>query len=442
MNTFKRLLAAVFILALVAVPAWSGDYPAGGGGGSGTVTNVTSTCGIGGGPITTTGELTGQHLDDVRTTTSEAILDADCGDVVIFNNAAAIAATIAQAGTAGDFAAGWFVILYNFGAGTVTLTPTVSSIDGGSPLTLLTGQSTILSSDATDYWTTGTAIATEAQGVQDVFNLDITTGITGANSKANCFKVGNGTEYWCLWWDGTRLRDESGNTAMDRVAWITTNKAFHIYDEEGAANMITIDPDAASPNAMYQVAAAYRERHSVVWPAGSMSTDGTECTAPTEITINSGHIRWAIVCPMPGTEIDGSIYGAIQMPDSWDAGTVTFHGEALIDNDGGAGTFHGDIACQSVGDTDTVSASYGTGADLDFDEIAGDVVWDTIKVSGDAAVTCSGTPVAGDTLYWRWKACDTDATPSTNCTTSTAATITDLSITSMKMEYTQISWSD
>jgi hypothetical protein len=70
-----------------------------------------------------------------------------------------------------------------------------------------------------------------------------------------------------------------------------------------------------------------------------------------------------------------------------------------------------------------------------MDEGAGDVQWDVISVTS-AAVTPAGTCAAGDTLWWRWLACDVDATPTAGCTSSTAATIADLVFTNMKMEYT------
>jgi len=273
-------------------------------------------------------------------------------------------------------------------------------------------------------------------------SFDIGKEIDGATSKANCLRIGNGVEYWCLYYDGSSLIMESGNSAIDNVIRISSNQTWVVYDQEAAADMWTIDPDASSTNAMYTIASAYRPLKSIEWLAGAIETDGTECTDSTTITINSGHKAAAIVCPMGTSETDGFLYGSVTMPDAWDGGTVAFEMNAVIDNDGGAGTFHGDIACQVVADTETVSASYGTGADLDIDEVAGDVVWDYVSVNGDASLTCSGTPAAGNLLLWRWKACDTDASPSTNCTSSTAATITDMSILNVKMEYSVDSFSD
>lgn len=88
---------------------------------------------------------------DARTTTSEAIVDSDRAKIVTFSNAAAVAATIAQAGTGGNFASGWYCDLVNLGVGDVTLTPTTSTINGLSALVLKKGEGVRLASDGANY---------------------------------------------------------------------------------------------------------------------------------------------------------------------------------------------------------------------------------------------------------------------------------------------------
>lgn len=87
------------------------------------------------------------------TTTSEAMANSDQNKLVTFSNGSAVAATIAQAGSGGNFAAGWAVSLKNLGAGTVTLTPATSTVDGAATVTLTTGQGLDLYSDGTNYFT-------------------------------------------------------------------------------------------------------------------------------------------------------------------------------------------------------------------------------------------------------------------------------------------------
>lgn len=116
------------------------------------------------------------------TTTIEALANSDQNKLVTFSNAAAVACTIAQAGSGGNFAAGWAVSLKNLGAGTVTCTPTTSTVDGAANFTLTQGQGLDLYSDGTNYFTqpgkgssssganpTATASDTAVNGVATTF---------------------------------------------------------------------------------------------------------------------------------------------------------------------------------------------------------------------------------------------------------------------------------
>lgn len=88
---------------------------------------------------------------DLRTTTSEAVNDNDRGNVVIFSNGSAVAATIAQANNGGNFLAGWYALLWNQGAGVVTLTPTTSTINGLAAISLAQYTGCFLISDGANY---------------------------------------------------------------------------------------------------------------------------------------------------------------------------------------------------------------------------------------------------------------------------------------------------
>lgn len=120
---------------------------------------------------------------DARTTVTEAVNNADQNKLVTFSNASAVAASIAQAGTAGSFAAGWAATLMNLGAGTVTLTPATSTIDGAATITLATNQSIDVYSDGTNYFT--------ARGRGPVsFSVAGTSAMgTGAITSATCATV-------------------------------------------------------------------------------------------------------------------------------------------------------------------------------------------------------------------------------------------------------------
>lgn len=82
---------------------------------------------------------------------SYTVAASDRGKLVTFNNAGAVAVTLPIATGAG-FPAGWYAEFENIGAGTVTITPTTSQINGGASITLKQYQSIKVISDATNYW--------------------------------------------------------------------------------------------------------------------------------------------------------------------------------------------------------------------------------------------------------------------------------------------------
>jgi hypothetical protein len=149
----KALFIALLLFPSVAFAQFNGGFDNGGsgsgGGGSGTVTSIATACGVSGGPITTTGTIQGAAVIRAATGTTDTILSSDCGKVVTESNAAAVAVTLPQA--TGAFGAPFFFTIVNLGAGTVTITPTTSTINSNTTLTLLSNQSSDIASDGTNY---------------------------------------------------------------------------------------------------------------------------------------------------------------------------------------------------------------------------------------------------------------------------------------------------
>lgn len=85
---------------------------------------------------------------NAQSTTTYTILVGDYGKLVTFKNASSIAVTLPQA--TGSFST-FNVYLSNLGAGTVTVTPTVSTINGSSSLSLSQNQYAWILSDGTNY---------------------------------------------------------------------------------------------------------------------------------------------------------------------------------------------------------------------------------------------------------------------------------------------------
>lgn len=87
---------------------------------------------------------------DGQSGTSYTLLSTDENKLTTFNNASAVAVTLPQA-TTGGFGAGAIFYLYDRGAGTATVTPTTSTINGGTTIALAQGQGALIVSDGTNY---------------------------------------------------------------------------------------------------------------------------------------------------------------------------------------------------------------------------------------------------------------------------------------------------
>jgi hypothetical protein len=276
--------------------------------------------------------------------------------------------------------------------------------------------------DTTDTWVD--VLTAETQTLDQAFDQGKT--IDGANSVANAVRIGDGSTPVCIYTDATLGPQVRPCTDANVKAVIPTNFTWCLHDEEGASCIETVDPDAASTLSMWTYATAYRPKKSVWFGAGSLSTDGTQCAAPAEATpVASGPKVWSIIC----TDNDAStIHGSIRMPDSWDAGTVTFthvYQQTAADTS----ALNGDIAAQCRGNGEAPSSTYGTEVAIDDAGVVGSGAND---MTTSAAVTPTGTCAAGDMLYWRYQL---DATG----TTTAVATLHHLGF---NMEYSVTSRSD
>lgn len=88
---------------------------------------------------------------NAQTGTTYTIVQGDNGQLTTFSNGSAIAVTLPQAGTASKFQNGWKGYYRNIGAGTVTITPTTSTINAAATLAIATGNGAIIFSDGTNY---------------------------------------------------------------------------------------------------------------------------------------------------------------------------------------------------------------------------------------------------------------------------------------------------
>lgn len=207
---------------------WGGT--GGGGGvtgitpGPGLVSSQTASCSQT--AITTSGTLAAAECVNAQTGTSYAILDSDRAKLITATNAAAQAYTIAQAGAASSFQAGWFVdVANNSGniAGVVTITPTTSTIDGGSTFVLRPGQRARIVSDGTNYQIASFsdnggsfALFTNSLGADVALNNTAnyfsgpavaqgTSGTWWASGKITLLNTASAANFDCKLWDGTTV---------------------------------------------------------------------------------------------------------------------------------------------------------------------------------------------------------------------------------------------
>jgi hypothetical protein len=115
------------------------------------------------------------HAPKVKTVLPYTIGQNDVCKTLIFNSSGAGAVNIPAPGTAGGFYNSFNVQLYNIGAGTLTLTPTINNaatlptINGGATITLATGQGATLAIGDDGNWYANTTSGSTG-GVQAVAN--------------------------------------------------------------------------------------------------------------------------------------------------------------------------------------------------------------------------------------------------------------------------------
>jgi hypothetical protein len=357
---------------------------------------------------------------NAQTDVTYTVLDADRGKLVTFTNAAAVTVSLPDAAGAG-FDAGWVASFVNLGVGDVTIVPVTSTFQASEPeVVLATGVFAEIRSDGTNYVYVKTGAVAEADTPQTVYVRGKTT--TNHNSFANAARFEDGSE------NGISIYTSGGvdpkltcyiggvENDCDKIVSLNSGKTFALIN--------STDTELLAVTEAGVVTGAAKRIKSAWFGAGSLSTDGTQCAAPAEVTINSGPKIWTIIC----TDNDSStIYGSVGMPDSWDGGTVTFEHQ-YIQTAANTGALNGDIAAQCRGATEVPSSTWGTEVAIDDAAVTGT---NAIDHTTSAAVTPAGTCAGGDTLFFRYQV---DATG----TTTTAASLHHVGF---KMEYSA-TWTD
>jgi len=192
-------------------------------------------------------------------------------------------------------------------------------------------------------------------------------------------------------------------TASNTQTVALTNFNWSLYDEEGAANILTVDPDAASVNALYQFGAAYK-------PVGSAYVSLTERGATTialeNIVTNQPKAYWATVTDVDTDALDWHLPITSKMVGIT---TVTVRLVGVSKNAAPSGNIVFSCAVQAIRPgTDTYVAHSTTGQQ----NITLTPATQNRPVAGtSAAITINGTVADGGEL---WGSCEVDAAGTTS----------------------------
>lgn len=159
---------------------------------------------LGNGLAITSGALAPSAAVNAQTGTSYTIASTDAAKLVTLSNASAVAVTLPQATS--SFGAGFAFDVQNLGAGTVTVTPTTSTINGASTLTVAQNRGCTITSDGTNYQVSACTATVSGGGSGTVTSVAATvpTGYTVSGSPvttsgtlaiSHSAEVGGGTKF-------------------------------------------------------------------------------------------------------------------------------------------------------------------------------------------------------------------------------------------------------
>lgn len=219
--------------------------------------------------------------------------------------------------------------------------------------------------------------------------------INGA-TLANPAIIGNGTQAVEVGGDATLGGFIRPKPLGDSLWRIWTNYNGCIRDEEGAANMLCFDPDAATTRLMGEYMSGYRPRGYFYVSASAFTGDGTNCpSSSSAITINSGPKVQAMIC---GSSANGDMDFDVVMPMDWDGTDLIFEA-TYRQTAANTSAMNSDIKAQCRGAGETPSITWGTAVPIDDAAVSGSSIEDK---TASAAVTPAGTCAAGDHLFVRY----------------------------------------
>lgn len=251
--------------------------------------------------------------------------------------------------------------------------------------------------------------------------------MTDATSVGTALRVGDAIAPSCSYTDSTLGPVVKPCTDANTRTYIWTDKDWCIFDIEGNSCMVTVDPDAASPNAVYQFTAPYKPIASFLMPLEPRGA----ATAASESLNTNFEKQWFLTVTDANTDAaDFSFPVTAKMAG---ATTATFRLIGVSKNAAPSGNIDLDCAMYTyTPGTDTFAAHSTTG------EVTATLTPATqyrpVAVTTSAHTINGGPLVDGDIVFG---SCEVDATA------TTSAQMTDFRLWgNVLIQLSVNSWSD
>ncbi len=228
------------------------------------------------GPAGGGGSYTPVAIPNTQSGTTYTVDSADRAKVIILTNAGTKAITLPQAGA--SFPSGWYAYIKNAGAGTATVTPTISTISGAASQAIDLGEFCLITSDGTNY---------EALCNRIVAGTNVT--LTKGRTEVTIAASGGAT---------SRTYNFQGVTQAGVSAWnmnytALTNMVFASTDATHQRAALTVTANTTG-SALLSITPVTSTNPSVQFIAEVRSTDG----------INAGSMALAYACVAAGSSVD------------------------------------------------------------------------------------------------------------------------------------------
>ena len=251
--------------------------------------------------------------------------------------------------------------------------------------------------------------------------------ITWATNETTSAKIGDGTRKLKVWGDVTSGVMLKPDPLADAVWRCWTNFNCVIRDEEAGASIFTLDPDAASKNAMYQFGTNYKPIASFLLPLEPRGA----ATSQAESLNTNFEKQWFLTVTDANTDAaDFSFPVTTKMAG---ATTATFRLVGVSKNATPSGNIDFDCSMQTyTPGTDTFAAHSTTGEVTAL--LTPATQYRPVAVTTASHTINGGALVAGDVIFG---SCEVDATA------TTSAQMTDFRLWGYVLVQLSVnSWSD